>query len=416
MKKIAALWHKLLYSKTFIRIASVLIALVVWIIVMNVASPTNTRTIEGIPVQINYENSTPYRNGLMMLTQDNSFAVDVELEGPRTTLLTLGEDDVHAEFSLEAITAPGTYSIPVKITVDRDNVDVKSISPDEAFMIRFAYSATKTLPVTISYSGSAESGFVIDSEAVEPTNVTVTGPADTVELIDSAYVSVNLQDKQAPFSDTDIIRFRDAEGNDIDGRYLTLSADSADVQVNLLYTKAVPFHLDLYNSTGGNENEYTTLRWSQDTVTVAGGRDTVSQIEYIDLGRLDLSELSGATTLTYELPVLEGITYRDANETQTVDVTVDMGNTRTKTLSVSAYNLNRYVSYMNGSGVDMSITSSVRITVRTQSEDSDEVSISNLVYRVDTSVTDEEGRYKLNVSLPEGVAGTVLGEYYVSAE
>lgn len=65
-----------------------------------------------------------------------------------------------------------------------------------------------------------------------------------------------------------------------------------------------------------------------------------------------------------------------------MDVTVDMGNTRTKTLSVSAYNLNRYVSYMNGSGVDMSITSSVRITVRTQSEDSDEVSISNLVYRV----------------------------------
>ena len=55
----------------------------------NIANPTNEKEFKKVPIQINYEGSTPERNGLMMLLSDTNLYVNMIVEGPRSRLVTL---------------------------------------------------------------------------------------------------------------------------------------------------------------------------------------------------------------------------------------------------------------------------------------------------------------------------------------
>ena len=92
MNKILAVWKRLVENDRFLKIISLVIALVVWIIIINVAAPVNEKTFFRIPVNVNYTDSVPERNGLMMLTTDDSLYVGITVSGQRSRLIGLKED------------------------------------------------------------------------------------------------------------------------------------------------------------------------------------------------------------------------------------------------------------------------------------------------------------------------------------
>ncbi|MBR5539381.1 MAG: hypothetical protein IKU61_05725, partial [Clostridia bacterium] len=91
---------------------SVLIALVLWLYVVNVVNPSTEHTYRGItPVFVGEETIRTSQN-LMVV---GKYTVDVKISGSRKDIRSLDKNDIRVEVDLSTLTGPGTYELPITI-------------------------------------------------------------------------------------------------------------------------------------------------------------------------------------------------------------------------------------------------------------------------------------------------------------
>ena len=86
MTKLFSFLNRLINNNKFLKILSVVLAVITWLFITNVASPVNEKVIPKVPVEILYEGSTADKNGLIMLMNGSDLTVSVTVEGPRSNL------------------------------------------------------------------------------------------------------------------------------------------------------------------------------------------------------------------------------------------------------------------------------------------------------------------------------------------
>ena len=147
MIKFVNLWKRLINNDSFLKIISVLIAVFLWFWIISTAKPTNKKEFQSIPVQISYEGSMPDKQGLMMLLADQNIFVNLVISGPRSNLFTFSENDIKATLNFSAVAAPGTYQLPVSVTLTDEHLSVESVSP-QIMNISFAKKVTRDIAIT----------------------------------------------------------------------------------------------------------------------------------------------------------------------------------------------------------------------------------------------------------------------------
>ncbi len=121
----------------------------------------------------------------LVISSDNTFQVQITLQGPERTLRALSPSQVHAVIDLQDA-APGerTFDLTGHIHVPRD-VEVKQIVPSQ-FHINFDRSATRSVEVHPRVIGSLVTGYGISSVSANPAQITIEGPESRVNAIDTA--------------------------------------------------------------------------------------------------------------------------------------------------------------------------------------------------------------------------------------
>ena len=111
----------------WLKLVSLVLAFVVWVIVVAYYNPETTNTIEGVPVTVNYEQSVLKEQGLILVTVPDE-TIDVKIEGRREKLALIGKDKVTAVISIASVTKPGEYDLPINVAVDGQTVTTVSQS------------------------------------------------------------------------------------------------------------------------------------------------------------------------------------------------------------------------------------------------------------------------------------------------
>lgn len=164
-----------------IRIYSLIIAIILWIVVSATLYPTYPKTINNVVFNtdmINKPNSYGY--SIISLESQN---VSVRIIGQRTSIGNLKNSDIKATVDISDINAAGKYTLPVEISSDQAVFTVDQIIPSKV-TVNIDKIITKTFIIeTETPNIKAAEGYQKSDAVCNPQNVSIRGPQQQVEEI-----------------------------------------------------------------------------------------------------------------------------------------------------------------------------------------------------------------------------------------
>lgn len=285
-----------LKNNSKIKIISLLSAMVLWMYVMAIVDPEETKLFENIPVTITNKNELNEKDLVIYPEQD--LTTNIYVTGKLSNLKKVTKDDINVYGQINN-PLEGNNEIYLKVsTSQRVNYDFKN--PVMIVTLEKIISEDKSIKVDITGSGKNNVDNIMLQDNID--KVSVSGPRSLVNKVKRVVGTVKVNGELNDFSQSIKLEPVDAKGKVVEG--IELEKDSVNVNITLLTQKTVPITLKLSDNSESGVN-YTM---SQNTVTIKGKKDIVDSINDIETQPVKLSEISPGTSKDIYLQVPSGIT------------------------------------------------------------------------------------------------------------
>ena len=285
-----------LKNNSKIKIISLLSAMVLWMYVMAIVDPEETKLFENIPVTITNKNELNERDLVIYPEQD--LTTNIYVTGKLSNLKKVTKDDINVYGQINN-PLEGNNEIYLKVsTSQRVNYDFKN--PVMIVTLEKIISEDKSIKVDITGSGKNNVDNIMLQDNID--KVSVSGPRSLVNKVKRVVGTVKVSGESNNFSQSIKLEPVDANGKVVEG--VELEKDSVNVNITLLTQKTVPITLKLSDNSESGVN-YTM---SQNTVTIKGKKDIVDSINNIETQPVKLSEILPGTSKDIYLQVPSGIT------------------------------------------------------------------------------------------------------------
>lgn len=287
--------NKLKYNSK-IKIISLLSAMVLWMYVMAIVDPEETKLFENIPVTITNKNELNERDLVIYPEQD--LTTNIYVTGKLSNLKKVTKDHINVYGQINN-PLEGNNEIYLKVsTSQRVNYDFKN--PVMIVTLEKIISEDKSIKVDITGSGKNNVDNIMLQDNID--KVSISGPRSLVNKVKRVVGTVKVSGESNNFSQSIKLEPVDANGKVVEG--VELEKDSVNVNIILLAQKTVPIILKLSDNSESGVN-YTM---SQNTVTIKGKKDIVDSINNIETQPVKLSEILPGTSKDIYLQVPSGIT------------------------------------------------------------------------------------------------------------
>lgn len=285
-----------LKNNSKIKIISLLSAMVLWMYVMAIVDPEETKLFENIPVTITNKNELNERD--LVIYPEQELTTNIYVTGKLSNLKKITKDDINVYGQINN-PLEGNNEIYLKVsTSQRVNYDFKN--PVMIVTLEKIISEDKSIKVDITGSGKNNVDNIMLQDNID--KVSVSGPRSLVNKVKRVVGTVKVNGELNDFSQSIKLEPVDANGKVVEG--IELEKDSVNVNITLLTQKTVPITLKLSDNSESGVN-YTM---SQNTVTIKGKKDIVDSINDIETQPVKLSEISPGTSKDIYLQVPSGIT------------------------------------------------------------------------------------------------------------
>ena len=413
--------HRLSFQTLFndyrlVAILSLTCAIIFWFVIYLQAKPDVNRTINNVPVTINYENSMAQDLGLEIIG-DIPTTVDVLVTGKRYKVTSLTENDFRAQLSLASVTKAGTYSLQIRVNRNEvsDEYSITSWTPTE-IEVTFDKIVTRTFPIEINTPGlTAADGYLMETAYADIDYVTVTGPQTELDKVSRCIITIPVErELSETLTTTGALTFLDESGAAVATDNLEYDHDSVTVTIPIYKTKYLDLNVEFVNVPKGFPIEQLGYTLSRDKILVASPSETIDNIDSITVGPIDFRQIDIGTELTLDIALNAGL--KNVENVGSVVVTFPSYGLTTRVLD-----LDNFVIENLPSGYDVSILTAKLEGVRIVGDSSivSELTSEDLVGTIDLSqYSISKGQYTVTVKIY--VQGKVLawavGEYTVDAQ
>ncbi len=386
-----------------LKIAAFIFSAFLWLIVVNVDNPVESRTFTDIPVTI--VNDDIITSGGEVYQVVGQQTVSVVVYATREVRQQLSAEDIVATADIREM---NSSLVPIEVTIPEFEGDYESAEAvPRNLQIQIEKSGSRVLALTADDTGIVRNGYMIGSMTVHPTNITITGPESVLEQIDRAVASVNVDGMSKSEEREATLYLYDSNGNVVNQNQLenNLGEDGLTVSVEILEMKSVPVVFDV-TGTPAEGYQYTGCTSEPETLQICGASEDIQKIEEIDVPAsvIDISGASGPVEQTVDItPYLpDGIRLVDEN-TGSVKVTamIEAEGTRTIDFLVRSIRINNLADNLQ---VSYPADTEIRLRFSGDQEQLDVLDISNAV-SVDLEQYTSPGTYDVpvNVNLPDGI-------------
>lgn len=333
---------KLLTRNLGLKLASLVLAFVLWFLVAQIYDPKDTVTFNNIQVKL-INTGLLDEEGKVYEVLDNSNLVRVTVTGPQSIVKSeLRRSDIVAEADMSKLTDINTIAITYYCeNISNDSVEIKG--NHDSVRLNVEDKTSKWIKLESTTVGEVASGYMIGNVTLDQTNIEVTGPKSAITQIDHAGVDINVADSTSSLSANVDIKLYDADDNELTLETVKKNVDSAHMTVEVLATKEVPVEIeymgvpeDGYMATG----EVTS---SVSTVKIAGTASTLAGISAITIPeeRMNITGQSGdlADIINLKDYLPSNVRLADKNFDGKITATVYIEPVETQELSVPAENI-----------------------------------------------------------------------------
>lgn len=311
-------------NKIMSLLLSLAVAVGLWVYVITTVSPDSKETISGIPVIYEGETALNDERGLMLTSEKNA-TVSLTVSGNRSDLAKLDKSNITIKVDLTKIYDPGerrlTYTYAWPADVSNNAITVESKYPGE-IPVTVEKKLSSAVPVQVEYTGSVPEGFLDDREnaVLDYPEIRVEGPSSVVSLIDHALITVDLNDRTESVSESYRYTLCDAQGEPVDVEQVT--TEVAEVRLDLKIRRWEELELILTVNYGGGATEQTAkVDIVPKTIKVSGSETLLEGLGgQLNLGTINLAEITENTRQTYEILLPEGVTNLSGVDTAEVDI------------------------------------------------------------------------------------------------
>ena len=249
-----------------LKLASLVLAFVLWFLVAQIYDPKDTVTFNNIQVRL-INTELLDEEGKVYEVLDNSNLVRVTVTGPQSIVKSeLRRSDIVAEADMSKLTDINTIAITYYCeNVSNDSVEIKG--NHDSVRLSVEDKTSKWIKLESNTIGEVASGYMIGNVTLDQTNIEVTGPKSTISQVDHAGVDINVTDSTSSLSANVDIKLYDADGNELTLESVKKNVNSAHMTVEVLATKEVPVEIeymgvpeDGYMATGEVESSVPTVR------------------------------------------------------------------------------------------------------------------------------------------------------------
>ena len=387
-------------------------AILVWLYDVTVVNPNDTSTISGIPVS--FANEDVIRSQDLMVTGGSSDTVSLRISGRRSELKKLSKNNIEVTVDLSQITEEGNHDLPYTVQFPA-NVSSGELSIDNRSPATVSVTVEHYIPRTIEartvFEGDVSPGaegesLVIDTDTmkVTPGEVTVTGPAEQVEAIDCAMITID----RSGISETTVAEYDyellDASGDPVNRDELVADVEKFTINIPVLKFKEVPLTVRTVDGGGATEAN-VSYSLSADSIKISGDPSLVDRIHQIELGTLDFASVIGPTTRTYPVSLPEGV--NNASGVTEVELTAEVSGLNVINLTIDDFTLINVPENLTAE----SLGESVQLTLRGTPAALSNLKPEDVAVTVDLSSFTQPGTFivPVTVKLPDGLQVGPIG-------
>ncbi|BCN29778.1 CdaR family protein [Anaeromicropila herbilytica] len=373
------------------KILSFAIALVCWIVIINIDDPVITRTFPGIPVDIINEDSINSLNQVYEVKEGD--VVNVTIKGKKSVIDSLTTADIKAEADLSKLSKVNAVPIRAYITKQIDGAIELSLGRVDTLRVSLEDVAKKQFQVTVEQKGEVQDGYSVGTIRVKPNLIKVSGAKSKISSIEEVRVTLDVSNASGKIDEYLEPKVYDRNGYQIDSSNLKFSSNAVKVTADLLETKTIPL---LINVSGkpANGYKYISIDYEPKKITIAGKQKYLDDMKYLAI-KLDISKASEnieeEVNLEDYLP--DGIKIAGDKQTAMVNITIDKLVKKSISLNVNDLEVRNIPSNMSFSYIKKGMLS---LRVQGVSKDLDNLVISKLNPYIDLKGL-KKGTYTVEV-------------------
>lgn len=279
---------KKLTDNWLLKIASLVFAFCLWLIVMNLENPTKPQTFTNIAVK--FENTEVLTDqGLIYEVLDGTDTVkSITVYGPRNTVEQLKSEDIIAKADFNNLTNVNT--IPIEFDTSRFGTEITDIRGSiSTVKLNVEKEKTIRLRLRVNAVGDVADGYMLGNITPDQNQITITGAESIIDRIDKAIAEVDVSDATAGIATYADVKLYDAEDNLIESNLITQKVTSVRVAVEVLATKSVPIYYSVMGTPADGYMATGEIESDPAMVLIAGTSNTLSTVNRIEIPAEELN-------------------------------------------------------------------------------------------------------------------------------
>ena len=273
--------NKKIANNLSLKILSVAIAILIWLLVVNADNPIGTKSFVIGDVQLLNEAYLD-ADGKMCMQDDKQESIRVTIKTNRKTLDRITASDIKAVADLQQAVSLNTDPVMVPITVSCDKVlpDNIEVTPQN-LSIHIEDKDTQEFVVNVTTNNTKpDKGYEVGTLTSNPEKLKITGPTSLINKIDKVNASVDVDGASEDVTEETDVKIIDKNGEeftDTDMAYLNISKVS--VTARLWKVRPEVRIKAEYEGTPADGYEVESISTTPNVISVAGSDEALSALE-----------------------------------------------------------------------------------------------------------------------------------------
>lgn len=285
-----------LKRNTRIKLISLLSAIVLWMYVMAIVDPEDTKLFENIPVTVT--NTEELQSEDLVVYPESDLVADIYITGKLSDLQRISEDDIHIYGSINNPIEGKNYLYLKVNTTKQTSYEFKS----DFIIVNLEKLMHQEKDINPEIIGEYKDD--VDSVTLQQSSVNVSGPRVLIEQVDYVRATIQVDTK---YKLAQKVKLIPVDKNDKEVKGVNLDVKTIDSQITFLEEKEVPINIQLKD-----ENvDVKGYEVSPQSITIKGKKELLDKIDYINTNKIDSTTIGASKKVDLIIP--EGIITDDTN-------------------------------------------------------------------------------------------------------
>lgn len=394
-----------------LKIISLIIAIVIWIVVVNIDDYKTTKQISGIEIEFVNGSAITEKNKVYEVPKGTT--VDIVIKGKRSVVEKLTSEDFKAVADLSKMSVTNAVAVEVSAVSSNIGRELTITYTDNAVVVVVEDKLKTQFPITVHTTSEVAEGYAILSKTATPNLITVEGAESVVKNIREVVVNVDVKGANQNLSAVAKPAFIDGNGEEIDSSKFEYDVEQVEVYIEVMKTKQLSVKV---SEQGELRDGYAiaSIDYQPTTIEVVGEPADLAKVEEILIDDVDVTDcyedLETAVNIVDYLP--SGITLVDTNQEIMIKIVIEKVEEKEFRLEFDDLNI---VGKQEGLTYAFKDASSYSFSVRGLKDDLEALELKDLVPNIDVTGYGP-GTYTVEVGVRDLQGIEMIGSLTVEVE